>query len=83
MADWGKGGGLRTTSILAAAAVAALCVPPLAVAGPEAFVDAGDKVAGHPELTYLDLVKQGAPNLAPSADGKSLAHLIQAGLKTG
>ena len=63
---------MQISSILAAAAIAALCFAPRAVAGPEAFTDAGDKVAGHPDLTYLDLVKQGVPDLAPSADGKSL-----------
>jgi len=76
MADRVREADLRITSMLAAAAVAALAAAPRAVAGPEAFVDAGAKVAGHPELTYLDLVKQGVPDLAASADGKSIeGHL--------
>jgi hypothetical protein len=73
MADRAREAALRITSMIAAAtALAALAASPCAAAGPEAFVDAGAKVAGHPELTYLDLVKQGVPDLAPSADGKTI-----------
>ena len=68
MADRAREAALRITSMIAAAtALAAIAASPCAAAGPEAFVDAGAKVAGHPELTYLDLVKQGVPDLAPSA----------------
>jgi hypothetical protein len=72
---------LRILSVLAAIATVALCASARAIAGPEAFVDAGAKVAGHPDLTYLDLVKQVVPDLAPSADGKSVEGHLPATLR--
>ena len=62
--------------VAAATCSAALAAAPLALAGQETFVQPGDRVAGRPALTYLDLVRQAVPDLAPSAGGKDIeGHL--------
>lgn len=72
---------MRIKAMLAATAIAVLAAGRCAVAGPETFVDAHDKVAGHPQLIYLDLVQQGVPDLAPSDDGKSLEGKLPSTLR--
>ncbi len=72
---------MRISTVRAAIATLALFASARAIAGPEAFVDAGDKVAGHPALTYLDLVRQGVPDLALSADGKNVTGHLPATLR--
>lgn len=49
--------------------VAIVAAPALA---DDAFKHPGDAVAGHPGLTYEDLVRQAVPDLADSADGTSV-----------
>jgi len=60
---------------IATAALAALALGSAAIAAP-AVVKPGDPVAGHPGVTYLDLVRQAVPSLAMNdADQQIEGHL--------
>lgn len=57
-------------------AVAMLAANPAAAAAP--FFKAGDPVAGHRGMTYLDLVKLAVPSLAPSAGDDAIYGRLKA-----
>jgi hypothetical protein len=66
-------------SVLLAACLALSCAAATpAAAIDDRFHDPGDAVAGHPGLTYFDLIKRVAPDLAKNAaDGEFEGHLAK------
>ncbi|HEX3915728.1 MAG TPA: hypothetical protein VHW60_00200 [Caulobacteraceae bacterium] len=66
----------RGVGLIAGAALALGAVPGGALAYTGTIVDAGDKVAGRPDLTYQDLVREAVPSLVLSpTDHRVEGHL--------
>jgi len=71
-------GGRQLLALTGAAALLWPATPRAAPDDPIRAADAGDIVPGHPGLTYLDLVRQAAPDLALSPDD----HRVEGHLAT-